>query len=277
MLSSADDLMSEKDWVSVHDPTSGRVYYSNTKTNETRWTLPSSVMYVKLNDIVVSLCLWRVSREQGPWKKYNDPRTGRDYYYNINTKETRWELTLHAKTISDCISSCESEYADQSCRFRSVHMDVLFLNANIDYSLEAPYLPEDLRKEIHLFRDRAHTKHYFSKKTSGDRTSELFSTDVYSCSYIKRRLLTNLQAKDKRKLRRLSANSLQHFVRERLSSKGQPAYVADAWVTVFSFFTRNVSLASLHSTSSISERAEQTILDEYLLLEDLRKSSEVSR
>uniref|UniRef100_A0A7S3D0Q5 WW domain-containing protein n=1 Tax=Palpitomonas bilix TaxID=652834 RepID=A0A7S3D0Q5_9EUKA len=196
------------DWVSLVDPNTGRTYYSNVKTKETRWNLPPEVI------------------QQGPWKKYTDARTGRNYYHNSDTNETKWEVVLDKKR------SLSNAGGDAGRGARSPTLPAAIIDAHI--------LPEDLQKEIHMFRDRGHMKSYLHGKANN-------SVDPLHVP----------ETTDKKKMRRSSANSLQYTVRERLSSKAVDSTM--------------ISLSSLHTTSSLKEKAEQAILDEYLLLEELRK------
>ncbi|CCH59908.1 hypothetical protein TBLA_0C00930 [Henningerozyma blattae CBS 6284] len=89
----------ENDWKQAKDP-KGRVYYYNLKTKESRWDLPKSStgtnksistekqVSVKKNELKNKIDLeflklhgWRTAQT----------KEGRIYYYNVDTKESRWD------------------------------------------------------------------------------------------------------------------------------------------------------------------------------------------
>ena len=57
------------DWVAKQDPSSGKTYYYNKKTNETSWVKPGS---------------------GSEWIESTDPNTGKTYYINMITRKTQW-------------------------------------------------------------------------------------------------------------------------------------------------------------------------------------------
>jgi len=65
-------------WTKAVDATSGREYFYNTETGETKWDMAENTM--------------KASGELPPgWVVVMDQGTGREYYYNRITQETRWE------------------------------------------------------------------------------------------------------------------------------------------------------------------------------------------
>jgi hypothetical protein len=77
------------DWVENVDPSSGRKYYANVKTQETTWTYPT-----ELNET-------GEKAEADEWQAKEDPSSGRTYYYNTRTQETSWTLPTAAAEGGD--------------------------------------------------------------------------------------------------------------------------------------------------------------------------------
>jgi hypothetical protein len=85
------------DWTEVADPSTGKVYYYNTKTQETSWTRPELTSEEDTNVISAE----PISSEENEskdvgdssdgWVEVQDPNTGKIYYYNKETNETSWE------------------------------------------------------------------------------------------------------------------------------------------------------------------------------------------
>lgn len=65
------------DWVESKDPTTGRTYYANVVTKESRWEYPAE--------------LKGGSDADSSWASRQDPASGRTYYYNTVTQATTWE------------------------------------------------------------------------------------------------------------------------------------------------------------------------------------------
>ena len=64
-------------WQAVVDPTSGRTYYINSSTRETKWDMP------------------KANQSEGlppGWQAVEDPSTKRTYYYNAGTQKTSWTV-----------------------------------------------------------------------------------------------------------------------------------------------------------------------------------------
>ena len=97
--------VTDPNWKEVYDKVSGRTYYANMKTRETRWYAPPGWEKKKES---VSKPKWQnqhhgnygnyVSGNWGYssnvdlkyWEAVNDSLSGKTYYYNIRTNETRW-------------------------------------------------------------------------------------------------------------------------------------------------------------------------------------------
>ncbi|KAK7196065.1 WW domain containing protein [Novymonas esmeraldas] len=60
----------DRDWVPRVDVATGRTFYVNEKTRQTRWTPPTSA---------------------APWEARVDPQSGRTFYVNHDTKTTSWQ------------------------------------------------------------------------------------------------------------------------------------------------------------------------------------------
>ena len=72
-------------WKPVNDPKSGRTYYVNRNTKETRWDKPADAdqPWVKGG----------AAEEQLPagWVQHFDPKKQKPYYHNTATGETSWK------------------------------------------------------------------------------------------------------------------------------------------------------------------------------------------
>jgi len=66
------------DWVENTDPSSGKKYYANVTTQETRWTWPDDIPKEE------------TSGGDDDWEERVDPGSGKTYYVNKKTQETQW-------------------------------------------------------------------------------------------------------------------------------------------------------------------------------------------
>mmetsp|Transcript_2464 Transcript_2464/g.4960 ORF Transcript_2464/g.4960 Transcript_2464/m.4960 type:complete len:599 (-) Transcript_2464:2207-4003(-) len=83
----ADDDIAQG-WEEVQDPSTGKSYYFNKKTQATSWEKPieTSAEPSTEDDTVLSS-----GEPQGDWTETLDPSSGKNYYYNAKTGETSWE------------------------------------------------------------------------------------------------------------------------------------------------------------------------------------------
>jgi hypothetical protein len=82
------------DWTEATDPSSGKVYYYNAKTGETSWEKPASVVEGETEETEKELKQAEEKTISGlpeGWTEVKDPSSGKVYYYNPQTEETRWE------------------------------------------------------------------------------------------------------------------------------------------------------------------------------------------
>lgn len=102
-------------WESAKDPSSGKVYYFNRKTNERSWSKPnvttaSSIQPSALSDAaalgasVVTKQSTTLNEEALEpelatlgWQTAKDSSSGKIYYFNRNTNETKWSKPTIAK------------------------------------------------------------------------------------------------------------------------------------------------------------------------------------
>jgi hypothetical protein len=75
-------------WVEKTDLKTGKTYYVNRQTKETTWTRPPDI---DASSVPASV---DVSAQDAvpltPWVEKSDPKSGRPFYYNKETKETSW-------------------------------------------------------------------------------------------------------------------------------------------------------------------------------------------
>merc|ERR1719378_71107 len=66
-------------WEAANDPASGKQYYFNRSTGETKWDHPSGGSTASSDPSLPA-----------GWESAKDP-SGREYYFNRSTGETKWE------------------------------------------------------------------------------------------------------------------------------------------------------------------------------------------
>ena len=83
-------------WTEFKDPSSGKTFYHNESTGESRWTKPDrNAVATPVSSFVQKQ--WEKKRrnsiktgEDGPWTQYTDPNTGRIFFHNHETGESKW-------------------------------------------------------------------------------------------------------------------------------------------------------------------------------------------
>ncbi|PBJ72062.1 hypothetical protein BCY84_15973 [Trypanosoma cruzi cruzi] len=88
-----------RDWDECVDPKSGRKYYVNRYTKQTSWTLPTAVTSVTSNNPAMNAAEVRPNPMAATkntntlppfWEECVDPKSGRKFYVNHQTRETTW-------------------------------------------------------------------------------------------------------------------------------------------------------------------------------------------
>ena len=100
-------LTAENDWVETVDPTSGKSYYFNSKTNETSWEKPPSITTTATGKTTEEtsepLAEGEVINNE-EWVETPDPSSGKSYYYNTKTGETSWEKPTSTTDPASAVS-----------------------------------------------------------------------------------------------------------------------------------------------------------------------------
>lgn len=81
-------------WEQVSDPATGNPYYCNRATGESSWTIPAAAAPAPFAaapaPVMAPAPVPAVTLPPG-WEQTNDPTSGKPYYFNRATSETRWE------------------------------------------------------------------------------------------------------------------------------------------------------------------------------------------
>lgn len=103
----------ETDRWTEHKAPDGRIYYYNSVTKQSSWQKPDQLKtpaevsnihcYVIVKPIVSFRLPLQLLLSQCPWKEYTT-ETGKIYYHNINSKESRWVIPPELEEIKKRIS-----------------------------------------------------------------------------------------------------------------------------------------------------------------------------
>jgi len=77
-------------WEQVTDPASGKPYYCNRGTGETSWTPPAAPAAMAPPPAPMPMPAASPALPAG-WETAADPSSGKTYYFNRATGETKWE------------------------------------------------------------------------------------------------------------------------------------------------------------------------------------------
>jgi len=107
------------EWVATVDSTSGKTYYYNRQTRETTWEMPVGAKIVQAPATKpAAAAALPAAQPQPEWKEVIDKSTGKSYYYNRTTKQTRWdppESYIPAKEkASSALTSAASQPASST-------------------------------------------------------------------------------------------------------------------------------------------------------------------
>jgi hypothetical protein len=98
------------DWAEHSDPATGKMFYYNLKTKESSWTKPAELMKPPIVAPAYGLSGpvgGSVTAAPGAlpgalpagWTQNTDPATGKTFYYNATTKESKWERPAPAPAV----------------------------------------------------------------------------------------------------------------------------------------------------------------------------------
>merc|ERR1712127_631818 len=78
-------------WEQVADPTTGNPYYCNRATGESSWTVPIAPAVAPSVFQPPPVAAAEAASLPAGWESASDPSSGKPYYYNRATGETKWE------------------------------------------------------------------------------------------------------------------------------------------------------------------------------------------
>ncbi len=79
-------------WKATKDPNSGKVYYYKADTKETSWELPEGCPGLALREEKNDDAKVAGSGPCSDWKSAKDASSGKTYYYNAESKQTKWAM-----------------------------------------------------------------------------------------------------------------------------------------------------------------------------------------
>ena len=77
-------------WRELEDPTSGRKFWYDDETKQSRWTLPAASS--SDSSAAGDSPLTTSAKNLGEWELMEDPTTNRHYYYNRKDGRSMWEM-----------------------------------------------------------------------------------------------------------------------------------------------------------------------------------------
>merc|ERR1719160_289752 len=87
-------------WESTMDPSTGKPYYFNRATGESAWTPPAAAPAPMPMPVMAPMPAAAAPALPPGWESTLDPSSGKTYYFNRATNETRWTLQVGRLTIS---------------------------------------------------------------------------------------------------------------------------------------------------------------------------------
>merc|ERR1711957_264203 len=75
-------------WDQANDPASGKTYYFNRATGETKWEPPVAVAPMAVAPLAAAPAPGQLPPG---WDQATDPTSNKTYYFNRATNETKWE------------------------------------------------------------------------------------------------------------------------------------------------------------------------------------------
>lgn len=77
-------------WTEHNDPGSGSLYWHNTATGESSWTRPAELQAAAAVASSTAVAVQAQAASSSGWTEHRDPGSGKPYWFNPATKESRW-------------------------------------------------------------------------------------------------------------------------------------------------------------------------------------------